>query len=369
MTDKLFPTDYDELTALARALKLLIVDETEPLDEDKLKWVYLETLMKHGPYASKVRSVTASGDVDLANSDPIFIEVDPDGSDRDVNCPTAGSDNHIYVVRHVGSANTLTLKRSGGAEVGRLNADETLMIIPSSANDFVALKNRSNLSTAIEGLKLSWNSATSITVGTGHCYAENGDEIDLTSAITKSGLSLSSSTWYHVYVYLSGTPAAEIVTTAPTAWKGPAYSKTGDTSRRYVGSVLTDGSGNIYEFMHNLNNNQIVYKGSSVTNTSPFRVLNGGTSTSPAEVDVSGVIPSETAIMIYARFASNANVTTNIGTDSSVSNLSLNPGSTSIQNAYIAFAVNSTPGIYYDLGSGYSSGGVYIDIYGYYFER
>ena len=136
-----------------------------------------------------------------------------------------------------------------GADPGGTPADGAV-----NANDLLA----QIIGTRIDGLKLIWNSATSISIGTGLCVAENRDVINVTSAITKSSLSLSSSTWYHIYVYLdSGTPAAEVVTTAPTAWKGTGYSKTGDTSRRYVGSIRTDGSGNVYKFIHNLNDGSI----------------------------------------------------------------------------------------------------------------
>jgi hypothetical protein len=138
MTEKTFPDDYDELSALARALKLPVVDESELL-ENRLKWVYLDTLMQMLAYASKVRAVTASGTVTLADSDPIFIEIDPDGADRDVNCPAAGNDNHIYIVRHVGSANTLTVKRSGGTSVGTISAGTVVFLIPSAAEDFILL--------------------------------------------------------------------------------------------------------------------------------------------------------------------------------------------------------------------------------------
>jgi len=80
--------------------------------------------------------------------------------------------------------------------------------------------------TRIHGARLIWNSVNSLSVDIGSCYAENGDFINITGTLTASSLSLSNSTWYHIYVYLnSGVPAMEVVTTAPVAWKGSAYSK------------------------------------------------------------------------------------------------------------------------------------------------
>jgi len=105
------------------------------------------------------------------------------------------------------------------------------------------------------------------------CYCENGDRIQTASDISASSLSLSASTFYHVYAYLnSGTPTIEVVTTAPASpYKGTARSKTGDTSRRYIGSILTDASGYIFDFIHNAHTNHISYYVAS--NAAPFRVL------------------------------------------------------------------------------------------------
>ncbi|MCP3906898.1 MAG: hypothetical protein GY712_02665, partial [Oceanicoccus sp.] len=103
---------------------------------------------------------------------------------------------------------------------------------------------------SIYGAKLSWVSVSSHKVSESDQFqAENGDTLEITSAITTSGLtSLSNDTIYHIYAYLSGSTVVETVTTAPVLWKGTAYSKTGDTSRRYLGSVLTNGSGDIHFF-------------------------------------------------------------------------------------------------------------------------
>lgn len=97
----------------------------------------------------------------------------------------------------------------------------------------------------IDGLQMVWNSATSISVTSGTAYIPSlGNVLASTSTLTLSGLSLTASTWYHVYLYSNaGTPAIECVTTAPVLYNGTAYQKTGDASRRYVGSVLGTGSG------------------------------------------------------------------------------------------------------------------------------
>lgn len=141
----------------------------------------------------------------------------------------------------------------------------------------------------IDGLNLVWNSGTSLSVTSGSAYIEGAASVvNVPAALTLSGLSLSASTWYHVYLYLNaGTPAIECVTTAPaTAYSGTARSKTGDTSRRYLGSLLTDTSGGVCRFSHSGNSFNYV-----VNMAPPFRVVSGGTATSRTNVSLSSVAP------------------------------------------------------------------------------
>lgn len=141
----------------------------------------------------------------------------------------------------------------------------------------------------IDGLKMVWVSGTALTVTTGAAYIPGlGKVLRATSDIAKTGLALTASTWYHVYLYSNaGTPAIECVTTDPDApYNGTARAKTGDTSRRYLGSILTDASGNIFRFQQNGNEIQYV-----VNMVAPFRVLSGGKAVIRTTVDFSSVIP------------------------------------------------------------------------------
>lgn len=131
---------YTQLTSPARGdIKGVIKDISEVLPENQTKFITFEDDHQFGSWSSKVRSVTASANVTLANTDPMFIEIDPNGSNRDVTFPAKSDDNHAYVVRHSGSANTLTLKRSGGATITTLAAGEAKYIMPSTLKDFSAL--------------------------------------------------------------------------------------------------------------------------------------------------------------------------------------------------------------------------------------
>jgi hypothetical protein len=162
------------------------------------------------------------------------------------------------------------------------------------------------------GLVASWNSGTSITFSTGHCaIPSTATLLEFPSATTLSGLSLTASTWYHAYAYNnSGTPAIELVTTAPTSYFGTAYTKTGDTTRRYLCSLYSNSSSQIAQFTiignlfcyTNPGTNQVVSSGNATTSTvvscstyapvtatvGMFRLQSNGTATYTAFVAAGG---------------------------------------------------------------------------------
>jgi hypothetical protein len=138
-------------------------------------------------------------------------------------------------------------------------------------------------------------------VSSGSAYIQGlGKVLRSTSAIAKAGLSLTASTWYHVYLYSNaGTPDVEISTTAPAAaYYGTARSKSGDSSRRYVGSILTNSSGSIYGFSHLVASGRVMYV--TNINPAPFLVVNG-TATTATDVDCSGVVPvTSNRVVVFA---------------------------------------------------------------------
>ena len=307
----------------------------------------------------------------LTDGDFPYLKVTPNAN-LDVLLPPEATTNHLHVIRNGSGTYTLTIKDDSDTNVIEVLGPLTVgMFIPSLGSGWDVIKAVSNsaaadrVHTIMDGLRLTWNSAASINVDVGACYAENGDWIDVTSAITKSALSLSASTWYHVYVYLSsGTPAAEVVTTAPVAWKGTAYSKTGDTSRRYVGSIRSDGSGNVYEFMHNPLTSHILYSGDTDTNMSPFAVVSGGTATTATSVDCTAVIPVTSRIG-QIRMSNTGNQLCDFGTNSNVKNARV----PAVNVAIAQHPLTAGQLLYYKYVSAPSSGALYCNVYGYYFER
>lgn len=148
----------------------------------------------------------------------------------------------------------------------------------------------------IDGCQMIRNSGTSLSVSTGSAYIPSvGANVNVNSTITKAGLALSVSTFYHVYLFLnSGVPDVEIVTTAPSSpYNGVARTKTGDTTRRYIGSVLTDSTGAVFDFVHSVEIGRISYQAN--ISPAPFVILNG-TASVATSVSCSSLVPITTRL-------------------------------------------------------------------------
>ncbi len=219
----------------------------------------------------------------------------------------------------------------------------------------------------IDGLKMEWVSGTSLRVTSGAAYVSSLDRVlEASSAITKASLSLSASTWYYVYLYLNAsTPDIEIVTTAPAApYTGTARAKTGDTSRRFLGSLRTDAAGSMLNFMHE--GGRIIYQG--FLNQNPFTALVNGTSTTEATVSLSATLPptARTGILRHTNGSTSTSSRMN-NTTAVFPNYVMNFGSSA--DAFIDFVVNSNQSVSYWCGGAPSPAGVYIQVLGYLLER
>lgn len=172
---------------------------------------------------------------------------------------------------------------------------------PSGDVVFDALALKANIPAGyIDGLPMQWVSGTALTVGSGSAYIPaTGNIVPVPSAIAKAGLALAASTWYHVYLFLNaGTPDIEIVTTAPEIYSGTARHKTADSSRRFIGSIKTGGSGAIAKFVQDgalvKYQDQLTAYGASV--------MTAGTATVATNVSCAGPVPitATTALMNFS---------------------------------------------------------------------
>lgn len=159
----------------------------------------------------------------------------------------------------------------------------------------------------IDGLRMIWISGTQIQVSTGSAYVPGPKRTaELTAAVTLTP-TLAASTWYNCYLTVSGvTVSVEAVTTAPAAaYNGVARTKTGDTSRRYIGSFKTNASSQIIRFTHYPAVGAIKYL--TDINGSGLQVLANGNSTVSTTVSVAGVVPMTGYVM--DSFAENTGTT------------------------------------------------------------
>lgn len=133
----------------------------------------------------------------------------------------------------------------------------------------------------IDGLRLVYNSRTGFTVTAGSAYVPfHGKVVELVADKVFTGLALTASTWHHVYLLeTAGVADVEVVTTAPTRYFGTAYNKTGDTARRYLGSVLTNASGQLFSFRHEVAQGKMMFNEGS-PGTSPFNFIANFTTSS-----------------------------------------------------------------------------------------
>lgn len=161
-----------------------------------------------------------------------------------------------------------------------------------------------------------------------------------------------------------GTPDVEVVTTAPSSpYSGMARAKTGDNSRRYLGSVLTDSGGGVFCFAQNAD--QIDY----VTNASaPFRVLSSGSATTRRNVSLTGVVPI-TSTYVIANTINNSDLQLfidipEIGNVGAVSRYTClanqrTPILAAVQGRTLTYQYVSTP----------TGAGGFIDVWGYKYGR
>lgn len=155
----------------------------------------------------------------------------------------------------------------------------------------------------IRGLEVQYDSTSSITVSPGACYiagsvnavVENASPLSL----DMSGI-LTTSTWFHIYATRSGgVIAISSGAAAPILYGVNASYATGNTSSRYLGSVKTNGSSQLYNFRtHVRAANEYTLCWRELNQASPFRVLANGQATSSTVVDLSAMLP----VIVFKRY-------------------------------------------------------------------
>ncbi|WP_460044102.1 hypothetical protein [Pseudomonas sp. S2_H01] len=143
----------------------------------------------------------------------------------------------------------------------------------------------------IEGLQMLWVSLNSIQILPGSCFMPNLNRVYKVPATLTVTPPAGVTGFGHIYLYdNAGTPAVEMVTTEPVQYWNDARNKTGDPTRRYIGSALLN-NGNAYNFRHYPAQGKVNYLYATPT-TAPFNPLSGGTALVATVVSAAAVCPS-----------------------------------------------------------------------------
>jgi hypothetical protein len=215
----------------------------------------------------------------------------------------------------------------------------------------------------IDGLKMVYVSGTQVQLTPGAAYVPGPKRIaELASAVTLTP-SLAANTWYHSYLTVSGsTVGVEAVTTAPASpYSGTARAKTGDTSRRYIGSFRTDAAGAIYNFRQS--GTDIYYLANIFP--APFQVLANGSASTATSVSCASVVPETARIAVLIATNSDPSVRADLWNSEGVMSMLFINGTNSNQ---ARMALNASQALIYAFAST-PSGVLNIRVSGYQYER
>lgn len=156
----------------------------------------------------------------------------------------------------------------------------------------------------MSGLSMSVDAdRLTIRVGPGSTYVPNTRRISTDTDLTVTLSSPAASQWRHVYIYLNGiTPAIEAVTVAPdTPYQGSARLKTGDPTRRYVGSIYVGTDSLLVQILHThpttAGNRVDILTPNGLADPYPALLLNGVATTSTI-VSAANAVPPTSRLAI-----------------------------------------------------------------------
>lgn len=143
----------------------------------------------------------------------------------------------------------------------------------------------------IWGLEAVWTGTNSLLVRAGAAYIPSLDRvIESRADIVLNGQQPAQNSIYHLYAYenSSGVMAIEFNSVAPVKYTDSASYKTGDLSRRYLSSLLTNAAGQLVRFYQR--GDSMFYIGSGDNNSAPYILFNSASSV-PVTVNTRAVAP------------------------------------------------------------------------------
>ena len=82
-----------------------------------LRDLTLRGLIQTGQTQVSLTKSAMAANLTVVGTDPTYLALDPNGSDRDVTLPATPATGLVYAIRNTGGANTLTIKDSGGSTI------------------------------------------------------------------------------------------------------------------------------------------------------------------------------------------------------------------------------------------------------------
>jgi hypothetical protein len=209
----------------------------------------IEKLSMGAALAAFVDSQTIAATLELTDANAPVMVITPSGADRTVELAPEATSNHQVVIINAGSTyNVIVKDDSGGSFIDLLRPGQVGVYISTGSAWIAATGRRGYVDE--QGGKLTYVGAAEYAVTPGAAMV-NSEVLSWAANISRSGLSLSATTLYYLYLYNnSGAPAVEESATAPV-WSAANqyYGKGADTSRRCIGWIATNASGNIRNFI------------------------------------------------------------------------------------------------------------------------
>lgn len=157
----------------------------------------------------------------------------------------------------------------------------------------------------ITGMRMSVDATgTVVTVGPGQCFLPNTQRIATDSDLVAPTVTLTASSWIHVYAYLSSptTPAVELSTTAPSSpYQGSARTKTSDASRRFIGSLRIGPDSKLVGIRHGnpgQNANRVEFMGTNGLANAGYVLILNGVSQTPVTVPCNTMVPAVSTFLV-----------------------------------------------------------------------
>ncbi len=215
----------------------------------------------------------------------------------------------------------------------------------------------------IDGLLPVRVSGNALNILPGAAYVPGINDVITAPLLSLSGLALAPSTWYYLYLWNNnGNASVEIVTTVPSeVYSGNARVKSTDTSRRFIGALLTNASGNLIPFWVTADN-FLNYQ--DTTTVTPFRCVSGATQATPTAVSLASAVPM-TSRSVRLHINNSGSSTSYLGTPD-FTGAQVQAGTAGVRYNTTFFTDGSQRILFYLAAAG---GALSIDVTGYGMER